>query len=146
MRIRIAPGAVLLLLAMALTQGALFFAVLLAAAIHESGHLLAAWALGIPLRALELDLPGAKLVTAGAIRSYGAEGVLAGAGPAASFLLFAFTVPHVSPFWLTVSAVTLLFALFNLLPIKGFDGGRVLFCLLASTAACASSRFFIARS
>ncbi len=132
MKVRITPGAVLLLLAMAYSQGVLFLAVLMAAAFHECGHLAAAKLLGIRLQLLELDLPGARLVTAGAIPSYLAEGALAGAGPCASLLLLAFTMPHASPFFLTVSAVTLLLALFNLLPISGFDGGRMLHALLAA--------------
>ncbi len=131
MQIRISPGAVLLLFVMALSQGSLFPAVLLAVTAHECGHLLASRLLGVRLRALELDLPGARLIPAGLLPSYRAEALLAAAGPAASLLLAAFTLPHATPFAVTLSAVTLSLFLFNLLPITEFDGGRLLFCLIA---------------
>ncbi len=140
MKIRITPGAVLMLTVTAFTQGALFFAVTLAAAVHECGHMLAARALGIRLQLLELDLPGARLVTAGLPPSYRAEALLAAAGPAASLLLFAFTAPHHTPFFLATSAATLCLLFFNLLPIAGFDGGRVLSCLLAPVCGEAAAR------
>ena len=87
MKIRITPGALLLLLVMLFTGNTLFWATLVAAAVHECGHLLAAYALGIRLRLLELDIPGARLHLSGPLPSYAAERWLAVAGPVASFLL-----------------------------------------------------------
>ena len=131
MRIRITPGAILLFLVMLLTKDQLFFAGVLAAAVHECGHLLAAWALGIRLQLLELDVGGARILPAGQLPSYRAEGLLAGAGPVASLLL-AFIIPlNGAGFFLLLRSSTLSLALFNLLPITGFDGGRVLCALLS---------------
>ncbi|MBQ9098829.1 MAG: site-2 protease family protein [Clostridia bacterium] len=128
MKIRITPGAVLLWLAI-LPKGPMrLFSTLLAAAIHECGHLLAAHLLKLPLRRMEIDLLGARLYPARALPSYKAEAILAAAGPL--FSLLPALVPWRSPFFLALRAASLSFALFNLLPIDGFDGGRLLSALL----------------
>ncbi|MBQ3483447.1 MAG: M50 family metallopeptidase [Clostridia bacterium] len=132
MRIRITPGAFLLVFVIALTHSALLPAFLFAAAIHECGHILAARVLGIRLRALELDLMGARLYPAAPLPSYRAEAVLAAAGPAASLLLALFLLPHGTPFARLSLTATAAFALFNLLPIAGFDGGRILSATLCA--------------
>ena len=131
MKIRIAPGAILLLLALLQHRAPLLPAFLLAAAVHELGHIGAAWALGIRLRALELDVMGAQLTPALPFPSYRAELLLAAAGPAASLLLGCFLLPHAHPFAQLLLTTTLAFALFNLLPIEQFDGGRIVSALLA---------------
>ena len=131
MKIRITPGAILLLGVMLFTGDTLFFATLIAAAVHECGHLLAAYALGVRLRLLELDIPGARLLPAGALPSYAAEGWLALAGPLASFLLGACIYPLNGVFFSALFASTLSLGFFNLLPVGDFDGGRVLSALLA---------------
>lgn len=130
MKIRITPGALLLLCVMLFTGDMLFPATLLAAAWHECGHLLAARALGVRLRLLELDIPGARLFPAGPLPSYAAQGWLAAAGPASSFLLAALIYPLNGSFFSVLLAATLSLGFFNLLPIEGFDGGRVLDALL----------------
>lgn len=132
MKIRITPGAFLLMLALTLTRSALLPAFLFAAAIHECGHILAARMLGIRLRVLELDLMGARLCPALPLPSYRAEAVLAVAGPASSLLLALFLLPHSTPFAHLSLTATLAFALFNLLPIAGFDGGRILSAALCT--------------
>lgn len=130
MKIRITPGALLLLGVMLFTGDTLFFATLLAAGAHECGHLLAARVLGVRLRLLELDIPGARLLPAGALPSYAAEGWLAAAGPLASFLLAFCIYPLDGVFFSTLFASTLSLGFFNLLPVGDFDGGRVLAALL----------------
>lgn len=130
MKIRITPGALLLLGVMLFTRDMLFPATLLAATWHECGHLLAARALGVRLRLLELDIPGARLFPAGALPSYAAEGWLAAAGPTASFLLAILIYPLNGAFFAALFAATLSLGIFNLLPIVGFDGGRVLGAVL----------------
>lgn len=131
MNVRITPGALLLLCVMLFTGDVLFPATLLAATWHECGHLLAARVLGVRLRLLELDIPGARLYPAGPLPSYGAEGWLAAAGPAASFLLALCIYPLNGSFFAALLASTLSLGLFNLLPISGFDGGRVLAAVVA---------------
>lgn len=130
MKIRITPGAILLLCVMCFTREPLFPATLLAATWHECGHLLAARALGVRLRLLELDIPGARLFPSGPLPSYAAEGWLAAAGPAASFLLAFLIYPLNGSFFAAIFAATLSLGLFNLLPVSGFDGGRLLGAIL----------------
>ncbi len=126
MKIRITPGAFLLLSVMLFTGNTLFWATLLAATVHECGHFLAAYALGVRIRLLELDIPGARILPAGALPSYAAEGWLAAAGPLASLLLAIFIYPLNGSFFAALFAATLSLGLFNLLPVGEFDGGRVL--------------------
>ena len=131
MKIRITPGAILFLLLLFRAKTLLLPATLLCAALHECGHLLAARLLGIRLRLLELDVPGARLVPRAALPSYRAEGLLAAAGPLTSLLLALLALPHAaSTLGGAILAAALSQALFNLLPIRGFDGGRVLHALL----------------
>lgn len=132
MKIRITPGAVLFLAVQLFTDSPLFAASLLAALFHECGHLLAARLLRIPLRLLEIDLMGARIYPVGALPSYRAEGILAAAGPVASLLLALPLMGSENPLLAAVRFSTLSFAIFNLLPIEGFDGGRMLFAVLSS--------------
>ncbi len=132
MKIRIAPAAVLYFFMLAPSKNHLLAATLLAALFHECGHLLAARWLGVRVRLLEIDLFGAKIYPFGFISSYRQELLLAAAGPLFSLMLGAFLLPHAStPFHAALLRTTLSFALFNLLPIRDFDGGRVLHAALS---------------
>ncbi len=105
-----------------------------AAILHECGHILAAKLMRIPLRELKLDLLGARLEVSGRILSYGEEWLLAAAGPFSS-LVFALVA---SPLWnsvplsITFSCASLLLGLLNLLPIRTFDGGRMIDSMLTA--------------
>lgn len=105
----------------------------LAALLHECGHLLAARLLRIPWKGLRMDFMGARLEVSGRILSYGEEWLLAAAGPLASFVFAA----AVAPLWrfsehaVLFSCASLLLGLLNLLPIRTFNGGRMLECFLA---------------
>ena len=107
---------------------------LLAAALHEGGHLLAAKWMHIPIRAMRFDFLGARIDVKGRILSYGEEWLLCMSGPLAS-LVFSLVG---SLFWshgklaIIFSCASLLLGLLNLLPIQTFDGGRMLECALLS--------------
>ena len=107
-------------------------AALLAAALHECGHLVAAKGMRIPLRALRVDSLGARLEVSGRMLSYGEEWLLAASGPFASLLFAALAATLWSrlAFATLFSCASLLLGLLNLLPIATFDGGRMLECLL----------------
>ena len=130
MKIRITPGALLLLCVMLFTKNAFFWATLLAALLHECSHLLAARLLGIRLRLLELDIPGARLLPRGTLPSYAAEGCLAAAGPLASLLLAFSVYPQNGAFFAALFTASLSQGIFNLLPVGDFDGGRLLAAIL----------------
>ena len=137
-RLRVSPAAAVLFAAMALTDHSyLCAAVLLAATVHEMGHLSAAYLLGIPLRVLRLELLGARLEVVGRMLSYGEEWLLCMAGPLTSLLLSALvlTVAPRTAFFLYLAAASCLLGLLNLLPIRGFDGGRMLSVALGGSVS-----------
>ena len=107
---------------------------LLAAALHEIGHLVAARVMHIPIGAMRFDLLGARIDVKGRILSYGEEWLLCMAGPLTS-LVFSLIG---SLFWshtrlaIAFSCASLLLGALNLLPIQTFDGGRMLECALLS--------------
>lgn len=105
---------------------------LLAALLHELGHVAAATALGIDLREVRLDVLGARLQTAGRLHSYAAEVVLCAAGPAVNFILFFLLLPFLerTAFLSSLGLASLSLGVFNLVPISGFDGGRIFSGLL----------------
>ena len=140
-------AAALILLIMAVTdRSGLCAAALLAATVHEWGHLLAARLMRIPFSAFRLELTGARLEVVGRVLTYREEWLLCAAGPIFSLLFSASLAPlwqHHS-FLVSVSTVSFLLGMLNLLPIKGFDGGRmlsvVLMNLLGERACCAVLR------
>ncbi|MBE6629086.1 MAG: site-2 protease family protein [Ruminococcaceae bacterium] len=107
---------------------------LLAALLHECGHLLAAKWLGIPWRGFSMDFTGARMEVSGRMISFFEEWLLCAAGPFAGLLFAALG----AIFWretqwaVWFSCASLLLSLLNLLPIRGFDGGRMLECTLLS--------------
>ncbi len=116
------------------------FIALFAAALHELGHIAAAKARGIRLESLSLDLLGARLTTGTRLCSYRDEIILCAAGPfvnlffsSASLLLANFIFkqdPVVFEYLSFFAASSAALGFLNLLPIKSFDGGRILLCLL----------------
>ncbi len=111
-------------------------ATLLAAALHECGHLAAAKWLRIPFRALRLTPLGARLETGTGVLSYGEEFLLAAAGPLTSLLasLGAAMFWRAFGFFRLFSCASLLLGVLNLLPIRSFDGGRMLESMLSQKA------------
>lgn len=104
-----------------------------AALLHELGHLTAAGLLRIPLGKLRLNLLGARLEVRGRMLAYGEEWLLCAFGPLFSLLGAA----GGALFWQrwegarVFSCASLLLGLLNLLPIRSFDGGRMLECTLS---------------
>ncbi len=111
-------------------------ACLLAALCHEAGHLVVAALAGVHIRAVTLDLFGARIHLDGLL-SYRQELAVACGGPAANIL----TVACLMPLWIGRGGSFLGSFLFaslglgevNLLPVATLDGGRMLSCLLALT-------------
>ena len=107
-------------------------AVLTAAALHELGHIAAGACLGIRLKCFSFDLLGARLHTDSRLISYGEEIVLCLAGPfvnviSAFILLPFFVCGYIMPDLVSYFfASSVILGAINLLPVKSFDGGRVL--------------------
>lgn len=102
---------------------------LMACAVHEAGHLLAIRALGGRVEELRLTGLGAVMIPQGAF-GYGAECLVALAGPVASLILALLTAPWNQ----ALAGVSLVLGLFNLLPLAPLDGGRVLGAVLFQLA------------
>lgn len=100
--------------------------------LHELGHILCARLLGIPLNGCSVRPCGALLTFDFSRTSYRREGCvhLAGAGmglltAAAALWIFGNKAEY-------FAGVSVVLAAVNLLPVRGFDGGGVLHCLLSS--------------
>ncbi len=102
----------------------------LAAAVHELGHLaLILWQGSLPVR-IRLDVSGACLYCGGPQPSVRQELLRALAGPGMGVGLWLLLSPATDSFLRSVSEMSLMLGLVNLLPAEGLDGGRVLGCLL----------------
>ena len=134
-KIKVSPSLVILIvICFVLDTYANLFAFLISAAIHEFGHLMLAKIKKIKIDSLELSIFGASIKAQGLPCSYGDEALLALAGPAANFLSALLCIPLA--LWLDCEflkafcAASVGLAIVNLLPIKSFDGGRVLSSIL----------------
>ena len=107
---------------------------LLVAALHEIGHIFAAMAVGVG----DMSMPRAVLtglrLRSGRLLSYREEAVVALGGPLANILLFFILLPltRVNYYILTLALLSLFTAVSNLVPIRGFDGQRILTGILAT--------------
>ncbi len=133
--IRISPPvAVAMLMLLIFDRTGVCLVTLVAAFLHEVGHLVAARLLRIPLGQLRLDFLGARMEVRGRMLSYGEEWLLAAAGPMASLLTAAVAAGlwSVSRYAGLYSCASLVLGGLNLLPIRTFDGGRMLECALSA--------------
>ncbi len=107
---------------------------LAAAALHELGHIFAARVRKIELSSLSLDIFGARIGTGARLNSYLDEIVLCAAGPISNFIFAAAVLASPlrdNEYILFFAASSIALGALNLLPIKSFDGGRILSCVLA---------------
>ena len=129
MKITVTPIALLFFSALYYESPTALFLTLSAMLFHEAGHLLMASALRLPLARMEFDVFGAQITPALSLPSYRAELLLAMAGPLFSLALGLFLLPVPSARSLALTSFS--FALFNCLPVLGFDGGRMLHAALS---------------
>ena len=132
---------------------------IVAAVVHELGHIIAAKTLKIKIKEISFDFSGLRIEVDERLTPYGAELVLAAAGPFANFvasfaacmvikkegldIISAFEAAEkfidtgkasfagICGFFVMSSCVQ---AVINLLPVKTFDGGRILYCTLAAVS------------
>lgn len=116
--------------------GGMVMAIAAAAAIHEFGHYLALHIFGYSVAEFRFELCGFTM-RCDRNMPYVKEIVTAGAGPLSSLLLaltasFAGRYCNSQEAYL-ISGISLIFGIFNLLPVMPLDGGRIVF---ASAAIC----------
>ena len=127
-RIAIAPTTLLLFGGMlAFDKSGICAATLLAAFVHELGHLAAARRMRIPLESIRFDPLGARICVKRRMLSYGQEWLLAAMGPLFSLLASLAAAPlwRGYAFARAFSCASLLLGMLNLLPVSTFDGGRM---------------------
>lgn len=129
--IRLTSGAaVLMVLALLWGAGPVMPHVLLAALCHELGHLAVLGLFRVPVESI-LVMPMGAIIRAPEQErlSYGRELLAVLAGAAVNFTL-ALVFARLSRDYLFAGANFLL-GIYNLLPVKGLDGGRALYLLVA---------------
>ncbi|MBE6996294.1 MAG: hypothetical protein E7429_06185 [Ruminococcaceae bacterium] len=110
---------------------ALLLTVLAAAAVHEAGHCAALALLGGEVHRLRLSVFGAVIETDSRRLTYGREVLALLAGPAANFLGAAAAAGFGTEPARVFLGANLVLCLFNLLPVRPLDGGRVLELLVS---------------
>ena len=100
----------------------------LACIIHEFGHCAAIWRFGGRIRRIKLSVVGAEICLDSAL-GYIPEGIIALSGPGinlcSAFFSAQFNISYL------FSGINLVLGCFNLLPLKGLDGSRALYCVFA---------------
>ncbi len=129
------PGVALSVLLLWMNGGGYLGLLLLAALIHEGGHLVCAGLLRRPVAVLRLGLMGARLLPCGALGDYSSEAAVAFWGAGANFLA---AIPAFFAIRLGGREAAIFFffsnlflGLSNLLPAEGLDGGVILYALAA---------------
>ncbi len=124
-------GSVTLMLAFDKTG--LILPTLFAVFLHEIGHLFIMWARGLSPKRIKL-IPASVQITNSFSRGYSNDIVIALAGPMVNFLFFGvfyynyFLYKNTQT--LCFSLLNLIIGVYNLLPLKGLDGGTVLNAVL----------------
>ncbi len=101
---------------------------------HELGHLFCMWALGSTPKRIKL-IPASVQITDSITSRYKTDNIVSLCGPLVNILLFAVFYINYS-IWrntqvLIFALLNLILGLFNLLPVKGLDGGRILHNIIA---------------
>ncbi len=127
-KIHVSPAAVVPLIFLSLFNPPEYVAAMLfCALLHESGHLIAAKAVGAEVRRTDVMPFGAQIQTDGRLCGYGEDALVCAAGAIANFVgavcaYFAYRFYPSSEILFLLFA-NLFYAFFNMLPIRGLDGG-----------------------
>jgi len=136
-RLRITPGAVFMTtLLVFLDRDGWAGLLLLAVTAHEAGHLAALGLCRAPVLYVEVSAAGVCIRYAGSLLSYGRELFVAAMGPAAGALLALLAAwigaAAEADRLLLLSGFSMALTAFNLLPLRGLDGGRMVRTLLCA--------------
>lgn len=134
MKIKISFLSVMLILSLIITDFNFFIASFAAVTIHEFGHILLAKYKKIPLKEFSFGIYGAGLTPQCNTFSYTDEILLCFSGPLSNFLSIPLGVISylVFPYEIITQFISasLVLGTLNILPIKSFDGGRILYSLI----------------
>ena len=137
MKIKVSFFSVLLFSSLILTKSHYAIIPLGVAVLHELGHVACAKMRRVRLEGLDIGIFGARINLDPAIYSYSDEITVCIGGPAinlisadvAAIVAKLFYIHSEGLYFFILASLSL--AIVNLLPIKSFDGGRILFALLA---------------
>ena len=102
---------------------------LVAAGLHEIGHIIAIYIVGGHVKGIDITLSGAEMrIDEEKHFSYWEDAAVAAAGPAASFLCA--LLGQKLKFWI-FAAMCAGQGIFNLMPVGPLDGGRFLYAIVA---------------
>lgn len=108
----------------------LFIPVFISVILHEVSHLFSMWILNCEPKQIRL-IPGSIQIVRKFVFKKNGEIFIALSGPLMNLLLFCIFIIHYCAFESEISlnfaAINLIFGLFNLLPIRGLDGGVILY-------------------
>lgn len=149
MKIKVSFFSVLLFSSLILTKSHYALIPLGVAVIHELGHVICAKARRVRLESLDIGIFGARINLDPAIYSYNDEIAVCIGGPAiniisadvAAIVAKLFDIHSDWVYFFILASLSL--AIVNLLPIKSFDGGRILFALLAKRRSLESTERII---
>ena len=110
------------------------FIILLSVLLLECAHLLAAKVLKVPVKCIKIGMFGARIELDWLCRSYKAELLIDLSGPLVNMMLGLSGIMALQMYWdssvLFFVLTNLSLAIFNLMPIRSLDGGRILYSLL----------------
>ncbi|MBE6576751.1 MAG: hypothetical protein E7653_01270 [Ruminococcaceae bacterium] len=123
---------VFLLLSLFFTRSEMFIPLIVAITVHEAGHVVMAYLCKIKMAAFKLDIFGAALSPDSLTYSYTSEMILCIGGPLFNFLtvILLYRIPS-CVFADNLTQCSIALGSINLLPIQGFDGGRIFSALLS---------------
>ncbi len=120
-------------LMLAFDKSGLILPTLFAVFIHETGHLFMMWVKGLSPKRIKL-IPASIQITNSFSKGYTNDIVIALAGPVVNLLFFGVLyynyVCYRNIGTLYFALLNLIIGLYNLLPIKGLDGGTVLYSIM----------------
>lgn len=104
---------------------------IIACGMHELGHIIALLSLGIRPKMLSFDMIGIKLVNPGCILSPKKELFVLLSGSGLNLLVFFLLSDKPLSSQSLFALIHLLLGVYNLLPLKSFDGGKILNLILS---------------
>ena len=117
----------------------LFLPVIVSILVHELAHLFAMWLLNCEPKQIKF-IPGSIQIVRKFTFKKNGEIYISLAGPITNFMLFSICFVHYGIFksemTLNFAAINLILGLFNILPVRGLDGGVVLYNILCNKADC----------
>ncbi len=132
MKIKISFFAIMMLFSL-IISGAYYAIIPISAAfLHELGHIFAARARKVELKNFDVGIFGARLTIGGSICSYADEMIVCASGPLVNLILAGICIFATLAYGIDCDAFelfiisSLCLGILNLLPIRSFDGGRIL--------------------